>query len=60
MNDGDLEKFINDKISESNFSTRLIDAHKKYQIRYKSVRDNDEDLFKKFTVKEKEKMDFNE
>jgi 3-oxoacyl-[acyl-carrier protein] reductase len=60
MNDNDLEKFINDKISESNFSTRLIDAHKKYQIRYKSVRDNDEELFKKFTVKEKEKMDFNE
>ncbi len=37
MNDGDLEKFINDKIRESKFSTRLIDAHKKYQIRYKSV-----------------------
>ena len=51
MNDCDLEKFINEKIRESNFSTRLIDAHKKYQIRYKSVRDNDEDLFKKFTVK---------
>ena len=60
MNDDNLEKFINDKIRESNFSTRLIDAHKKYQIRYKSVRDNDEDLFKKFTVKEKDKSDLNE
>ena len=60
MNDDDLEKFINDKIRESKFSTRLIDAHKKYQIRYKSVRDNDEDLFKKFTVKEKDKSDLNE
>ena len=60
MNDGDLENFINDKIRESKFSTRLIDAHKKYLIRYKSIKDNDEDLFKKFTVKEKDKCDLNE
>ena len=37
MNDGDLENFINDKIRESNFSTRLIDAHKKYQNARASV-----------------------
>jgi len=51
MNEEELNKFIEKKINESNFSTRLIDAHKRIETCYKSIKDNDNILLERYTYK---------
>jgi hypothetical protein len=51
LNDKELLNFVQKKINESNFSTRLNDAHNKFEMNYKSIVDNDKMLYEKFTLK---------
>ena len=51
LNDKELLNFVQKKINESNFSTRLNDAHNKFEMNYKSIDDNDKMLYEKFTLK---------
>ena len=51
LNEKELLSFIQNKINESNFSTRLNDAHKRIEMNYKSIIDNDKMLYEKFTLK---------
>ena len=51
LNDKELLNFVQKKINESNFSTRLNDAHKRLEMNYKSIVDNDKMLYEKFTLK---------
>jgi len=51
LNDKDLKNFVIKKINESNFSTRLNDAHVKLEMNYNSIDDNDKMLFEKYTLK---------
>jgi 3-oxoacyl-[acyl-carrier protein] reductase len=44
----ELKKFVDDKINESNFSTRLLDAHMNVGSKYKIVESNDGKLIKNF------------
>ena len=44
----ELKKFVDDKINESNFSTRLLDAHMNVDSKYKIVESNDGKLIKNF------------
>ena len=48
LDQNELKKFIEDKINESNFSTRLSDAHLNINSNYKMVEVNDQYLKNKF------------
>ena len=52
INDAEqIKKFVEEKILESNFSTRLSDAHQNINANYKTVDDNAEKLREKFLDK---------
>lgn len=51
MSEKDLQEFIKEKVSESNFSTRDIDAHKRVYTYYKKIENNDSKLLNNYTVK---------
>ena len=44
----ELKKFINETISQSNFSTRYRDAHKNILSKYYDIRENDSTLINKY------------
>ena len=49
INDAEqIKKFVEEKINESNFSTRLSDAHQNINANYKIVDDNKEKLWDKY------------
>ena len=54
INDAEqIKKFVEEKINESNFSTRLSDAHQNINANYKIVDDNKEKLWDKYVKDDK-------
>ena len=45
-----MNKYIEEKMNQSNFSTRLFDAHKRIETAYKKIDDNNSILYSKYSI----------
>ena len=50
MSDEEMNKYIEEKMNQSNFSTRLFDAHKRIETAYKKIDDNNSILYSKYSI----------
>lgn len=50
MNEEEMNTFIQEKMNQSNFGTRLIDAHARIETCYKKIDDNNPFLYSKYTL----------